>query len=65
MGTAIVRRPTEAAALGRLEKSPCRTPSIGQAFNGLAVAERTGDLYGALLCRKLVQRIARDGRVGE
>ncbi|MEU4950007.1 hypothetical protein [Streptomyces lavendulae] len=62
MGTAVVRRPTEAAALGRVTQT---LPSLGAAFGGLVVAERAGDLYGALLCRRLVQRIARDGRVGE
>lgn len=62
MGTAVVRRPTEAAALGRVTAA---LPSLGAAFDGLVAAERAGDQYGARLCRRLVQRIARDGRVGE
>jgi hypothetical protein len=62
MGTAVVRRPTERLALGRVAQT---LPSLGAAFQGLVVAERAGDLYGARLCRRLVQRIARDGRVGE
>ena len=62
MGTAVVRRPTEAAALGRVEMRPV---SLLAAFEGLAAAERAGDRHGARLCRCLVQRAARDGKVGE
>ncbi len=63
MGTAVVRRPTEGAAIGRAGAP--RVPSLLAAFEGLAAAERAGDRHGARLCRCLVQRAARDGRVGE
>lgn len=62
MGTAVVRRPTEAAAI---RSSGRRVPDLLAAFEGLAAAERAGDRLGARLCRCLVQRAARDGRVGE
>jgi hypothetical protein len=65
MGAAVVRRPTEQLALGRATAQARVLPSIRAAFEGLAAAERAGDLYGARLCRCLVQRIARDGWVGE
>ncbi len=63
MGTAVVRRPTEAAAIGRTGAP--RVPDLLAAFEGLAVAERAGDQHGARLCRCLLQRAARDGQVGE
>lgn len=65
MGAAVVRRPTEQLALGRVAAAGRALPSIREAFEGLVAAERAGDLHGAVLCRCLVQRIARDGRVGE
>ncbi|GAA3255900.1 hypothetical protein [Streptomyces lavendulae] len=65
MGAAVVRRPTEQLALGRVTVTARALPSIREAFEGLVAAERAGDLYGAMLCRCLVQRIARDGKVGE
>lgn len=63
MSASTIARPTERLALRGGRKR--QLPSIGTAFAGLALAERAGDLHGAMLCRRLVQRIARNGRVGE
>ena len=60
-----VSRPTERLAFVRACKTPRRLPSIADAFACLADCEARGDLQGARLCRLLVQRVARDGRVGE
>ncbi|WP_030323167.1 hypothetical protein [Streptomyces flavochromogenes] len=60
-----VRRPTENAAFGRACKATKPLPSIADAFACLAACEARGDLQGARLCRLLLQRVARDGRVGE
>jgi hypothetical protein len=61
----LVRRPTEQAAVGRVAAAARPLPSIADAFACLADCEARGDLCGARLCRNLLQRVARDGRVGE
>ncbi|ALO10004.1 hypothetical protein AQF52_4410 [Streptomyces venezuelae] len=60
-----VSRPTENLAVGRVGSTARTLPSIADAFACLAACEARGDLCGARLCRLLLQRVARDGRVGE
>ncbi|MGY3845266.1 hypothetical protein ACWV2X_08480 [Streptomyces hydrogenans] len=60
-----VSRPTERLAFGRVCAKARPLPSLADAFACLADCEARGDLQGARLCRLLLQRVARDGRVGE
>lgn len=56
MGTAVVRRPTEAAALGRVK--PRQLPPIPSLFAALLAAQATGDRHGANLAGHAIARAA-------
>lgn len=54
MGTAVVRRPTEAAALGRMRPRP--RPAVPRLFAALLVAQAAGDRHGANLVGHAIAR---------
>ncbi|MFB7555320.1 hypothetical protein [Streptomyces brevispora] len=58
MGTAIVNRPTEAAALGAVssQRRIQTPPSVNRLADLLIVARATGDRYGAQLFGCLLDR---------
>lgn len=62
MGTAVVRRPTEAAALGRLR--PRQLPSVPRLFAALLAAQAIGDRHGANLFGHAIARVSLT-KVGE
>lgn len=57
MSTALVRRPTEEAAIWSASGSPRPLPPVGRVADLLIVARATGDQYGARLFSHLLDRI--------
>lgn len=64
MSTALVRRPTEEAAVNAASRSPRALPPIQMILADLLTANRLGDRHGVNLAAHLAARAAL-GEVGE
>jgi hypothetical protein len=58
MGTAVVRRPTEAAALARVSRRPVRLAPVPVLFAALVAAQSVGDRHGVNLLGHAIARAA-------
>ncbi|WP_435601277.1 hypothetical protein [Streptomyces sp. C10-9-1] len=63
MSTALVRRPTEEAAVRAASREARALPPMQMILADLLTANRAGDRHGANLCAHLAARAA--GEVGE
>lgn len=63
MSTALVRRPTEEAAVNAASREVRALPPIQMILADLLTANRLGDRHGVNLCAHLAARAA--GEVGE
>lgn len=61
MSTAMVRRPTEDAAVQAACQSPRRLPPVARVADLLIVARATGDRYGQRQFSLMLDRVLRGG----
>lgn len=61
MSVALVRRPTEHAALRRCDRFPRQLPAFPVLFAGLVTAEAVGDRHGQNLFAHAIARLGGEG----
>lgn len=61
MSVALVRRPTEHAALRAYDRNPPHLPSTPALFAGLVTAQAVGDRHGQNLFAHAIARLGGEG----